>query len=454
VALSVGLLSAQTRIVPPDNNYTPEEDVKLGREAAAEAERQLPVLRDDAVTDYVERVGERLVAEIPRDLQQPQFRYTFKVINVRDINAFALPGGPMYVNRGMIEAARTEGEMASVMAHELSHVVLRHGTAQASKATKYQIGQVAGAILGAIIGGNVGTVVAQGTQFGLGTAFLRFSREFERQADLLGAQLMARAGYDPREMANMFETIEKEGGSGGPEWLKSHPNPSNRQAAIRKEADALRVENPKRDTRGFESIQARLRGMPRAPTTEEATRDSARRGSNGSRGEIGDAPTGRVEAPSSRYVRYNEGDIFEVSVPSNWRELQDSDAVTFAPDGGYGTFRGQNVFTHGMQIGLARNETHDLETATEELVDTFARGNPDLRPSRRYERISIDRRPAIRTILSNVNEATRTPETVQLVTTQLDNGDLLYAIGVAPDSTFSSYRTVFNRIVGSIRLAG
>ena len=101
--------------------------------------------------------------------------------------------------------------MASVMAHELSHVALRHGTAQASKATKYEIGQLAGAVLGAIIGGNVGAVVAQGTQFGIGTAFLRFGREYERQADILGAQIMARAGYDPREMANMFKTIEKAG---------------------------------------------------------------------------------------------------------------------------------------------------------------------------------------------------------------------------------------------------
>src|SRR5204862_8319981 len=105
--------------------------------------------------------------------------------------------GPMYVNRGMIEAANTEGEVAGVMAHELSHVVLRHGTAQASKATKYEIGQVAGAVLGAIIGGGWGQVIAQGTRFGLGTAFLRFSREYERDADLEGAQIMAAAGYDP-----------------------------------------------------------------------------------------------------------------------------------------------------------------------------------------------------------------------------------------------------------------
>ena len=134
---------------------------------------------------------------IPAELRHPEFRYSFKVVNLKEINAFALPGGPMYVNRGMIEAAKTEGEVVGVMAHEMAHVALRHGTAQASKAEKYQIGAVAGQILGAIIGGTAGAVVSQGSQFGIGVSFLRFGRAFEKDADILGAQMMARAGYDP-----------------------------------------------------------------------------------------------------------------------------------------------------------------------------------------------------------------------------------------------------------------
>jgi beta-barrel assembly-enhancing protease len=243
VAALTVTLSAQTRVTAPPNKYTPAQDVELGMQAAAEARQQLPVMRDDAVASYVERLGDRLTGVIPPDLQKPEFKYSFETVNVREINAFALPGGPMFVNRGMIEAANTEGEVVGVMAHELSHVLLRHGTAQASKAGKYQMGQVAGAVLGAIIGGRVGSVVAQGTQFGLGTAFLRFGREYERQADILGAQLMARAGYDAHEMASMFRTIEKQGGSSGPEWLSDHPNPGNRSEYIEREAAALRVAN-------------------------------------------------------------------------------------------------------------------------------------------------------------------------------------------------------------------
>ena len=133
---SATLLASQTQITPPDNKYTVAQDVELGQKAAAEARQQMPVMRDDNVTSYVQEIGRRLTAAIRPDLRHPEFRYTFEVINVREINAFALPGGPMFVNRGMIEAAKSEGEVAGVMAHELSHVVLRHGTAQASKATK------------------------------------------------------------------------------------------------------------------------------------------------------------------------------------------------------------------------------------------------------------------------------------------------------------------------------
>src|SRR6266542_198141 len=242
--LSSVVVGAQTRIAPPDNSYTASQDVELGRKAASEARQTLPVMRDEEITGYVESIGHRLAAAIPPDLQHPEFRYTFEVVNVREINAFALPGGPMFVNRGMIEAAHTEGEVAGVMAHELSHVVLRHGTAQAGKATKYEVGTVAGAVLGAIIGGRLGSAVAQTTKFGLGTAFLRFGREFEEQADIEGSHIMARAGYDPRDMANMFKTIEKQSGPGGPQWLSDHPNPGDRSEYIAREAQLLRVENP------------------------------------------------------------------------------------------------------------------------------------------------------------------------------------------------------------------
>jgi beta-barrel assembly-enhancing protease len=451
ICLSVGVVSAQTKITAPKNKYDPKDDVQLGREAAAEVEKQLPLLKDDNVTSFVSDIGERLVGSIPVELRHPEFNYSFKVVNLRDINAFALPGGPMYVNRGMIEAAKTEGEVAGVVAHELSHVALRHGTAQATKATPYQIGTVAGAILGAIVGGNVGNVIAQGTQFGLGAAFLRYSREYEKQADLEGAQIMARAGYDPRDMANMFKTIEEQGGAGGPQWLSDHPNPGNRYAYITKEAQSLRVENARRDSGAFQSVQAHLKQMPAAPTTEEASRNA------GTGGRTGNAPVGRidenVERPSSRYSSYTEGNLFRISVPSNWRELPANDSVTFAPEGGYGAVNQQSVFTHGVQTGVARTQSQNLQTATDQLVQSLAQSNPRMSRGGGYDRGTIGGRTALRTVLTNQNEATGRTERIQLFTTLLSDGTLFYMIGVAPDNEFSTYEQVFNRVAGSIKFS-
>src|SRR4029453_5359854 len=118
LVMSVEILGAQTKITAPKNKYSPQDDVKLGREAAAQVEQQLPLLRDDNVASYVSDIGQRLFQAIPPERRHPEINYTFKVVNVKEINAFALPGGPMYVNRGMIEAARNEGEVAGVVAHE------------------------------------------------------------------------------------------------------------------------------------------------------------------------------------------------------------------------------------------------------------------------------------------------------------------------------------------------
>lgn len=444
-------LAAQTVITPPKNKYTPAQDVELGRKAAQQVEQQLPLLRDDAVGSPVSALGARLAAAIPAELRHAEFHYTFQVVNVKEINAFALPGGPMFLNRGMLEAAKTEGEVAGVIAHEISHVALRHGTAQATKATKYEIGQMLGTILGSVIGGTVGGAVAQGTQFGLGTAFLRFSRADEKQADLLGSHIMADAGYDPREMANMFTTIEKEGSS-GPTWLSDHPNPGNRADYITKEAATLSVRNPVRDTRAFADVQARLHQLPPAPSTEEATRTAnANKGSSAPAA----APTadyGSIAAPSTRYTTYNEGNVFKVSVPSNWREYAARNSVTFAPDGGYGTVKGQSDFTHGMQLGLARSDARDLQGSTDALIQGMAQGNPNLgRTSPSYQRMNIGGRQGLYTVLANLSASTGQQERIAVYTTQLDDGTLFYAFGAAPGDRFSTYADTFRRIVGSIQ---
>jgi len=452
VAISVMPLSvlAQTQIKYHSNKYSVQDDVQLGREAARQAESQFPLLRDSEVEGYVEDVGRRLVSAIPAEFQHREFQYYFKVVNARDINAFALPGGPMYVNRGMIQSARTEGEMAGVMAHEISHVALRHGTAQATKGQKYGLLAGIAGIAGTIFGG---PGVGQLAQAPFAVYLLKFSREYETEADVLGSQIMARAGYDPRELANMFRTLEQQGGGGGG-FLSDHPSPSDRYARINREAQMLQVNAGMRDSREFSRIQQKLRGYGTAPTMAEIQ-------SSGQRYPVGEntgnypnnPPSGRVQYPSSRFqtVSIFNGGV-QVSVPSNWRQVNEANAVWFAPEGGYGQMNGQAVFTHGTSFGLAQTNSRNLQRATEELINSFAQGsNNNLRVSGGQQRATMSGRTALFTTLSNVNEATGRPETVRLITTQLRDGQVFYMIAVAPQNE-RNFESAFETILRSIRL--
>ena len=443
-------VAAQTQLKYHSNKFSIADDVKLGRQAAQEAEQQFPLMRDNLVEDYVQRVGSRLVAAIPSQFQHPEFQYYFKVVNARDINAFALPGGPMYVNRGMIEAARSEGEMAGVMAHEISHVALRHGTAQATKGQKYgTLAAIAG--IGATIltrNPNVGQLA----QAPFAVYLLKFSREYETEADILGAQIMARAGYDPRDLANMFRTIEQQGGGSSGGFLSSHPSPKDRYARINQEAELLRIDSSGRDTREFARVQERLGSMQQAPTMAEIARSGQRypTGENTSYPE--NTPTGRVEYPSSRYQNvslFNGG--VRVNVPSNWRQLSEGSSVWFAPEGGYGQYNGQAVFTHGANFGVAQTNNRNLQRATDELLNSLAQGNNNLRRSGGYQRTTIDGRNALWSTLSNTNEATGRAESIRLITTQLRNGQLLYMIAVAPQNE-RNFEGAFQNMLRSIRI--
>jgi Zn-dependent protease with chaperone function len=453
LTVTASLAVAQTRITAPNNKYTPAQDVELGQQAAKEVEQQLPLLRDDGIESFVDRIGRRLVQVTPPELQHREFEYSFKVVNVREINAFALPGGPMYINRGMIQAAAVEGEVAGVMAHELSHVILRHGTAGATKQQPFAIGAIAGAIAGAIIGGNVGQVVAQGTQFGLGTYFLRYSREYEKQADLLGVQLMARAGYNPLDLIHMFQTIEKQGGGGGPQFLSDHPNPGNREAYITQEASHLRIEGRSGDSREFTRVQDRLRSMSPAPTTEQATRKGKQTPTRSGESAPDARKIGtRVAPPSSRYKSYTEGNLFRVSVPDNWKEVAANTSVKFVPDGAYGQVQGHPVFTHGVELGFTRNEIHSLQEATEEFIDSLSQSNPSLRATGSVQDAKLSGRNGLMATLANVSEVTGREETVTVFTTLLRDNNLFYCIAVAPQGEYQAYQRSFQRVAQSIRL--
>jgi Zn-dependent protease with chaperone function len=452
LTLTATTVAAQTKVTPPKNKYTPEQDVQIGREAAQEVRREYPLINDDRVEGYLERLGDRLVEAAPRELNNPVFEYSFSPVNLKDINAFALPGGPMFVNRGMIEAARTEGEVAGVMAHELAHVLLRHGTANATKAQGFQIGALAGAIAGAVIGGGWGQIIQQGSQFGLGTWLMKYSRDYERQADLIGAQIMARAGYDPRELAHMFETIQKQGGNGGPEWLSSHPNPGNRTQAITQEAAKLRIGARPNDA-GFQQAKARLASMPPARSMAELERSGGRSGGGNGNGRV--ESVGRVgeavPAPSRQYRTVQGGQLFTVSVPSNWQALSTNNSIKYVPMNAYGEYRGEQTLTHGVELGVTRAASRDLAQATQTLIEGFIRSNDGMRLAGREEYGRISGRNAIVTPLEG-RSALGGTERVDVYTTMLSNGDMFYLLTVVPEREQGTYQQAFSRVVQTVRI--
>ncbi|HKY28770.1 MAG TPA: M48 family metallopeptidase [Pyrinomonadaceae bacterium] len=221
-----GYITAQTRLKPGMNLFSLRDDVEIGRRSASQIERQYRTYNDPRVS----RIGRQLAARST----MPNLPWRFRVVNRADANAFALPGGYIYVTSGMLRRTRNDSELAGILAHEVTHVTLRHGTNQASKAMLAQMPlQILGGRLG---GGLVGNLAQLGLSFGLNSLFLKYSRKAETQADVGAVQLMRRAGYEPQGLVSFMQTLGNRGGG----FLSDHPSPSNRVGRIQQEIAATR----------------------------------------------------------------------------------------------------------------------------------------------------------------------------------------------------------------------
>ncbi len=274
---------------------------------------------------------------------------------------------------------------------------------------------------------------------------------------------MARAGYDPRDMAAMFRTIQQQDPSRAPQWLSDHPDPGNRSAYITQEAQALNVAPGGHPTGELPRVQAELKQLPPAPTTEQIMKNaqagqaSGQSGmESGQAGSVGTSGTlsSNVPSPASEYRTYNAGNVFSVAVPSNWQELQSAgNSITFAPQGAYGSSSsGSSVFTHGIELGITPAQSGNLQSATDDLVRSLAQGNPQLKVEGTGSPTQFAGREGLQLRLQNVSEVTGSPETVLVTTTLLDGGNLLYSIGVAPSNQFREYSQALQRVNASVRL--
>src|SRR5262249_16369745 len=260
ILVTVTVRAERTKLKPGFNAFSPAQDIDMGKQSAAQIEKEINLITDRDITNYIATLGAQLVARTPNE---NKFPFTFKVVDEKEINAFALPGGPVYVNRGAIEAADNEAQIAGVIGHEISHVILRHGTNQASKGQL--IGGIGGALGGILGGGALGQVASAGGALAANSVLLRYSRDAETQADLMGAQNLYDSGYAPRAMAEFFDKLAKEHkGTSVEQFFSNHPIPENRIAKVNTEITKIGPEpsNPKVDTPEFQRAKKSLLAMP------------------------------------------------------------------------------------------------------------------------------------------------------------------------------------------------
>ena len=252
--------TAQARVQPTHgfDLFSSQEEVQAGQQAAAQVSQQLPLLPDDdPTTKYVQRLGQRLAEHAPGE----KWPYNFHVVNQKEINAFALPGGVIFVNLGTIQAADNESQLAGVLAHEISHVVQRHGTRAASKQMAAQLPL---ALLGGMMGNSTLSRAAQlGISFGVGSYFLKNSRQAESEADLLGTDIMYDSGFDPHQMAVFFAKLQEQSGkqSAVAQFLSDHPDPGNRAGAVSQEVATLPTKKYQKDSSEFLAVKKQVGGL-------------------------------------------------------------------------------------------------------------------------------------------------------------------------------------------------
>jgi beta-barrel assembly-enhancing protease len=443
---------------PCKNAFTEQQEISEGQKVAAQVWKQMPVLPDsNPVSQYVQQLGMKLVQYAPGY----KWPYNFHVVNAEDINAFALPGGSIFVNLGTIQAAETEAQLAGVMAHEISHVAQRHSTCNITKQQTPSLlaglGQIAA---GVALGGAAGAAVAQGIGLTAGLSFLRMSRESEKQADLMGTDILYDAGYDPRAMPQFFEVIQGKYGQGGSQFLSDHPNPGNRVGYVNDEIDSL---PPKahyiKTSPEFAPIKKIVAGMH--PYTAKQIASGAWKGQAGNAA----GPSGGQQhpaaapsvlprlAPSQWNPEGNwqtlQGDGFTIQYPGNWKGASSGSSSLIAPPGGVNA---ENAVGYGMLSGRYQPpKLGDTTMEMDQLVADLQKQNPDLKPGAGSDVI-------VNQVAGRALEATNTGgaggglERDWIVALPEQGGSLRYVIFVAPDADFAALKPTFERMLKTLKL--
>jgi Zn-dependent protease with chaperone function len=486
LALTLALLLAQpfalvaqsSQPVLPDPgspSMNKQQQEQLGLQAMGEVYKQMPVMPDSSrETQYVQQLAKKLQAVIPADKNWP---YQFHVVQAADINAFALPGGPIFVNIGTITAAANEAELAGVLAHEMSHVYMQHSAKQAPKAT---VAQIIAGLAGAVLPqSGLGNLARMGINIGAGGVLMKYSRKDEAQADAVGAIIMYRAGYNPKAMADFFQTLEQKYGSGGIQLLSDHPNPGNRQASIQNEIRNWPQKNYVSNSPEFTSAKQDATHVKAYSAQEIATgaksgawaQQNQKNGaipknvpvSSNEKNETGNAPAAGGAAatsdvafkeikPSGNFTQLQQGN-FSISYPDNWKTAGGQGTVLIGPPQG----AGDNGISYGVMIGAAQGgNSLSLDQSTQQLIQNMQQDNPGMQVSGDVKPVQVNGvqgRSAILTGSSPLQENGKAiAERDWLVTMPRPDGSLMYLVFVSPERDFNQLHPTYQKMLDSFQV--
>jgi Zn-dependent protease with chaperone function len=485
VLLAAAQVYAQTQAPtfpnPGKTSMSRDQQHALGMQAAAQVFQQMPVLSDDSPESvYIRQLGQKLVATIPEQYSWP---FEFHVVPQKEINAFALPGGQMFVNVGTITAARSEAELAGVMGHEMSHVYMQHSAKQAGKAQKTgliaQIAEVAVGVsgVGNAAGGLVGQLAPMGIQMGAEGLMMKFSRTDESQADAVGAVIMYKAGYNPQAMADFFGLLATQGGPTPPQLFSDHPNPGNREEAIAKQIAQWPQATYVKDSPSFAQVHQHAKTV-KAYTAQEIQAGAksgqwasmnAKNGSGlNSAGESAFPTRGSAAAtmappkvalrnvlPNDHVVTANLGPL-KISHPENWPVTlpeQKGQFVTIAPaEGVTSTGVGYGAMLNGVGAPPQRMTIDDMTNA---LIEEVQKSN-ELEPLGKPEAITVGGKEGRSTFLRSPSpfpdaNGQPQPERDWLVTVQQSDGSMIFMIFIAPQADFGALQPTYEAMLKSIQ---
>jgi len=434
--LALPVMADRTPLRTGWNLFSAQQDVEMGRVLAEEAESSMSIVDDGYSNGYIGALGNQLAIHAPGY----KYPYQFKIVNDSAIDSWALPGGYIYVTSGLVEAAQTEPQLASAIAHQIGHVVMRHAS---QKVSQDYLAEVPSATQGRV---PVRTAMARlDIGFYPDSAVLNHSAEFERQADVIATQILLDARFDANQMPFFFQKLQAEPRDLTAEFFSHHPGVANSAARVRREVQNMGglQRNLRGDSPDLHTTQQHLSGqVTMTSTIDRIDRD--------------------VELPSTRMLTYRGRDL-EFRYPDNWRASEEGDAISIAPDNGFvsgslaygatiSTFEPQGNFfgQTGLVAPGARPAVTSLKTATDQLVADLRRSNSAMRLVRTDDRRTVDGYSAMVTELTN-DSPIGGRETDWLVTVLRPDGVLHYFVGVAPQNEFNRYASTFDKMVASIR---